>query len=643
MQEINASPVKGGRADNAVSDIPTFSREELLLGVVPCQWIYERATDDLKESQLLNIIAEQAKTMGLSVRTFKETYKKYVSVIRRKEQQQQRMETGGLSAFVGQPMAIDLGSYGSDGKTIFRLDESFRPVEVVNHPMLPTHYYRNIDTGEVSTEIWYNVGNYTQTIVIPNSTLANSQKITGLAQYGINANSTNAKDLVDFFVAMEVTNRELIPHSQCTNRLGWTKNNTFVPFCEDVFFDGNPKFAAAFQAIEYPHGSRDTWYSVAKKVRASNNVAAKIILVSAFAAPLVGRLGVQSGNVHIWGTSEIGKTVGLMLAASVAGDPSPEGKYVFNFNTTMVGMEQTLGFFRNILVPIDELQMRQGKDNHDNLLYMIAEGQGKTRGDKNGGLQLTSSWSTIAMTTGETPITMGNSGGGAINRAMQLACGDTPLFDNPREVAETVKENYGWGLRELVMLVRIQPDIIQRTKERLRDVQSTLMDMGATDKQATIGALHLAVDTLITENLFHDDNALKPEDIIGYLADKGTMDPNLRGYSYLQDWIVRNEPHFEDVPAPGIERYGKYTAGKTRLYVLKSVLDTELAKAGYNMEALAQWAINKGCMAGYTIKGRNKTCSTMPYRVGDSNQQQRCYAINIDVDISGCTIVAVEE
>lgn len=73
-----------------------------------------------------------------------------------------------------------------------------------------------------------------------------------------------------------------------------------------------------------------------------------------------------------------------MVAASVWGNPNA-GKYVQTHNATQVGMERTAAFLNHLPYCLDELQLAKDGRGHSKLdIYQLAEGTGRTRGNKNG-------------------------------------------------------------------------------------------------------------------------------------------------------------------------------------------------------------------------------------------------------------------
>ena len=147
------------------------------------------------------------------------------------------------------------------------------------------------------------------------------------------------------------------------------------------------------------------------------------MLAASFASALIKKIGGLCFFVHLWGVeSGTGKTVALMLAASVWGNPAI-GQYVQTFNATQVGHEKTAAFLNNIPMCIDELQL--SKDSHGRSkfdVYQLSQGVGRTRGTKSGGIDKTPVWDLCILTTGESPLTSDNSGAGAVNRVIDIEC-----------------------------------------------------------------------------------------------------------------------------------------------------------------------------------------------------------------------------
>src|SRR5690606_20784212 len=70
---------------------------------------------------------------------------------------------------------------------------------------------------------------------------------------------------------------------------------------------------------------------------------------------------------------------------------------------------------------IDERQVVGDKQGFvESLVYMLGLGKGKARGTKGGGLQAFTSWRTVALTTGEEPLSSESSTQGIKTRALEI-------------------------------------------------------------------------------------------------------------------------------------------------------------------------------------------------------------------------------
>ena len=85
----------------------------------------------------------------------------------------------------------------------------------------------------------------------------------------------------------------------------------------------------------------------------------------------------------------------------------------------------------------------------EKIVYMISGGQGRIRGNKGGGLQHTQQWRTVAIATGEEPISTSTSQTGVSTRTIEVY--GAP-FDNEEDASDIHRQtaiNYGW----LVMII----------------------------------------------------------------------------------------------------------------------------------------------------------------------------------------------
>ena len=117
---------------------------------------------------------------------------------------------------------------------------------------------------------------------------------------------------------------------------------------------------------------------------------------TAFASTLLHHCNMPNFGFHIVGNSSSGKTTCLHIAASVYGNP----KYVVTWKATDNAMEN-MAFRRNdSLLILDELS-EISPSKAGEVAYMLANGQGKKRLDKNCNARETMSWHLIFLSSGE--------------------------------------------------------------------------------------------------------------------------------------------------------------------------------------------------------------------------------------------------
>lgn len=519
-----------------------------------------------------------AKSVG--VNGFKKLYKAYIDSLRIKNKE---IMVPNVTQFDGQEMELDSGRWVADEFGI-RTDGPYgSDIEACNHPIMPVLRLVNIDTGAEKLQIAYRKGKQWRKVIAEKGVLASANKILELANVGVAVTSESAKHLVQYFYDLESLNYDRIPEKNSVSRLGWIEDEGFSPYVEELVFDGDANFRTFFESVK-KRGSMEKWLGMARGIR-QKSVFARVILASAFASVLVKPLGGLPFFVHLWGGTESGKTVGLMLAASVWANPEI-GRFIHTFNSTAVGREKSAAFVNSLPLILDELQIVKDKREFDKDIYMLSEGAGRTRGTKSGGVDKTPTWANCILTSGEMPITGAGSGGGAVNRIIEIECREK-LFEDPRGVADTVRKNYGFAGRAFVEHLQ-QDDAMERAAALFKQYSVQLGEGDTTEKQAMAAALVLTADNLATEWIFEDGRALTAGEIGEFLRTKASVSAHERGYQYLCETISQNANKFLGGDAPVSDVWGRLEDDDTAI-VIRKVFDSICADGGYNAQALLSW------------------------------------------------------
>ena len=574
-----------------MEQIPEFNKNDFLMTTAPYEWLYSHKDNRFVLKQFINRMSAQAKSVGVNNLTG--LFNAYVASL--KSQGQESIPGGNRTDFTGQEMELDCGSWEATDEGIFGTDKVGFPITACYHPIMPVQRLVNIDTNVHKVKLAYSLGRRWSYIIEDRSVISDSRAIIGLSRYGIAVNSENAKHLVRYLSEVEQMNYDIIPEVSSVGRLGWIDDYGFSPYAGDLVFDGEEEYRTRFESIRF-RGDRQKWIECCKTVRTGKTkgaVIARIMLAASFASALVKPCNCLPFFVHLWGGSETGKTVGLLLAASVWADPEI-GKYIQTFNATDVSKELGAAFYNSLPLILDELQLvKDNRKDFDRMIYQLSEGVGRTRGKKTGGLQKTPTWRNCVLTTGEHPIISPSSGAGAVNRTLEIDCHDIHLFDDPKWVAVTLYNNYGFAGREFVE--RLMDD---KAIEDARSLQAAMQDELKTDdtmdKQTASAALILAADRMIEKQFFQDGILLQPSDIASYLVSKQTVNQNARALQYIYDQVNINAGRF----SPEISSNGEVWGDQDDqyIYIIKSKFDQLLQDEGYNASAFIGWAKNQGIL-----------------------------------------------
>lgn len=570
-----------------MDEIPAYTRDDYLTTTRPFEYLYAHKENKFEMKQLLGLMSAQAQTVG--VRNLAALFKAYVETV-------SGTVTPGYNRtdFTGQELELDCGGWTATDTGIYGTDKMGFEVVACYHPIMPVQRLVNIDTGIHKVKLAFSLGKRWNSVIEDRNVISDSRSIIGLSKYGVMVNSETSKPLVRYLADVEQMNYDLIPEVSSVGRLGWIDDYGFSPYVDDLVFDGEEEYRTRFESIQ-EHGRRDVWLDTVKAVRAGKtpgNVIARIVLAASFASVLVKPCNCLPFFVHLWGGTETGKTVSLLMAASVWGNPEV-GKYIQTFNATEVGKELGAAFCNSIPLIIDELQLvKDNRKDFDKMIYQLSEGVGRARGRKQGGLQRTPTWRNCIITTGEFPIISPNSGAGAVNRTIEIDCHAEHLFDDPKKTATLLYGNYGFAGREFVE--HLMEDGGFEHVQRLQDaMQERLKTDDTMDKQTASAALILAADVLAEEWIFRDGIFLQPEDISKYLVSKETVNQNGRALQYLYDFININQARFGlDAETHQGEVWGDLDDDYA--YIIRSKFDQILADEGYNASAFLGWAKNRG-------------------------------------------------
>lgn len=557
----------------------TFEKEDFLTPA-PYEALYKFHKEPFVHATKMAELSAYAERMKF--RGFKAMYKRYVESLK---VQSGTVYIDNVTSFTGQPMELNAGDWEAEDTGIFKKN-GFNDEMACPHPIMPIERLVNIDTGEEKLKLAFRKGAIWRKIIVSKIVLANSNKVTELAGSGIAVTSQTARAFVSYISDLENLNYDIIPERKSIGRCGYIADEGFSPFVEGLIFDGDANFKGMFEAIR-SRGSVEKWLETAKEVRGMS-LTARILLAASFASPLLEPLNCLPFFVHLWGVdSGTGKTVALMVAASVWGDPTI-GSFVKTFDGTTVGLEKTAAFLNNLPLCLDELQLAKdlkGRTNFD--VYKLAQGVGRTRGNRSGGVDLTPTWRNCILTTGESPLTGQAAGAGAVNRVLDIECRSAQaVIRDGMRISSIIKRNYGFAGRIFVEEL-YQPGVLEQVTERYRQLFQQLNDMDTTEKQAMAAAAIILADELACRWIFQGtERSLTIEQISEFLASRAAVSAGDRGYQYLCDWVTQHSNQLVG-RSDTVEVLGALDGN--RAYIIRSVFERILQDAGYSTAAMISY------------------------------------------------------
>lgn len=544
--------------------------------------------DEIVKARMILSLTDRASELGVK-KKFEELLRAYKKVDRETKQRERKKPMAMLDKwtnFEGPYNNMFCGSWiaGEDG--VYAQNDSQVEAVACYHPILPVERMKNLETGEEQIKIAYKRNGKWDEIIVPKTMVTSASKIVSLSGRGISVTSENAKLLVRFLSDVENMNDSHIKVQYSTSKLGWI-NGKFIPYDTDIVFDGDQRFRQAYDSIS-ERGNWKIWQNHMSKLRKSGRLEIKFMMAASFASVLVSILGGLPFIVDLWGETEGGKTVSLMVAASIWANPD-ESAYIGDFKTTEVALEAKADMLNHLPLILDDTSKVSSRirENFEGMVYDMCSGKGKSRSNKELGINRENRWKNCVLTNGERPLNSYVSQGGAINRILEIECGEN-VYENPQETAELVKKHYGLaGKRFIEVLKGISIDDLHSMQ---KEFQKKLYDDEAMQKQSLSLAILLTADKIATDYLFRDGRYITLAEAKTVLINKNDLSDNERCYRYLQDKIAMNNQRF-DIDTK-VEKWGVLEQGYAIIY---NQAFKELCKSGgFSDKAFLSWADRKG-------------------------------------------------
>ena len=504
----------------------------------------------------------------------------------RQAQQFRQENTGNTTNFINQSIQLNCGEWQADDGGVRHSEMQKDGRNILCRyaspiPILPTEILVNVDTNIEKMRIEFKKNGAWNSIIVERSKVANNGKIVDLADCGIEVNSDNAKLLVKYIADCVALNLDELPRHKAVSHLGWCEDQ-FMPYDPDIKFDGEKENKYLFEAVSQA-GDYTEWINYTHELR--KNIFLRLQMAASFASPIIEKIAALPFVLHLWGGTGSGKTVGLMVAMSIWGNPRM-GRMTRTMNMTANSMLSTAAFLRNIPFAGDELQTIKNKwDSYDNLIMKVTEGveRGRMSYDKNNEMR---AWYTSFLFTGEEPCTKSGSGGGVINRVIEIECTDK-VVSKGNETVNFVNKHYGHAGINFISAIRNE-DLLKQYTEIFNEILGLNI---TTDKQASSMALMLLADKLACKYIYTNEQPLMICEVEKYLTTIKAVDVSERAYEFIVNIIAQNANRFKSAENNNGEIWGKIDEYDDTVLINKDVLCEKMTASGFEFDAVKRkWA-----------------------------------------------------
>lgn len=587
--------------------------------------------DPVDRELLIQNLTDKAKVLGV-----KSKFEKLVSAFKKKEKEYLAEEKKNIkkeeslnyyTSFDGTYDSMFCGNWKADENGI-RTFTIFGERLACYHPIIPIQRLVNAETGKEKVKLAFKKGENWKEIIVDKGVIASSNKIVSLADYGVSVTSETAKALVSYLADIENFNIYSISTQVSTSKLGWI-NGEFMPYGSDITFDNETRFKAAYESIK-EYGSEDIWMQLIKRIRKTDRFEPKIYLIGSLASALLEPLNALPFIINLWGDTGKGKTVAIMLAASVWAYPGGND-YVTDPKSTITALELRMDFLNNFPMLIDDMAQLKEKFAGDfsELVYMLCSGKGKDRANANLGLNKSTTWKNVILTNGEHSLVTETMQGGAVNRIIDVEMEEGYIFQDGNEVVETIKQNYGFcGKRFIDTVNEIGWDSIRELQKGfLKKINDRAKELGIEkeEKQSLPMSILFTADKIATDHIFRDGIYLDFDKCFGLLKNKGEVSENERAYEFILSEISINISKFK--PDDRGEYKGEVWGCIEHGYaiIINNAFNRICEKGNFSGRAFLSWASKHG-LVETNKDGKNSKTKRINGAVS------RCIFLKLDKD-----------
>jgi len=309
-------------------------------------------------------------------------------------------------------------------------------------PCIITAVGVNIDKGTILYKLYLKDSRGKEKILWKKpSELLKKVEVVKLLDEGMHFKESDSTEMINFFDKFITQYQDVLPEENVASKSGW--KNDFSLFVvgdkaisatgiQTVLQKDNPTAEVYTQK-----GELGPTVEVINMLRKYDAVSFK--LYTSCTPPILKLLNIHSFVETQQTPSGRLKTTISLLAASIWGDPE---RLQLNAESTRAGIQKHIEFCTDLPIFVDETSIT---DNIKDMVYLIANGVGRSKSNSEGGLVMPSTWSTVVLTTGEKPILPESAQMGQQVRVVPLRDGVNEKLPSltVKQILNTITTNYG--------------------------------------------------------------------------------------------------------------------------------------------------------------------------------------------------------
>ena len=325
--------------------------------------------------------------------------------------------------------------YEIDQQGVYRVSYKARDGEIekireqITHaPLLISARTSDIHDGGESTTLLYKRGSEWRERTEPRAVIATAREITRTAAHGVPVTSNTAAKVVEYLAVFEAYNLERLPHTRTAKQLGWLGDggkDGFLVGPDLIGGNGTLEFRGADEGDEQiaagfsRRGTHREWFEAMQKLAPYPRV--YMALYGSLAPPVLAIVGAPNFGIDWANPTSTGKTTTLRVAASCWGssDERSPDRVLHSWDATRVWIERAAAVLNCLPLILDESKRARYPRAVSQTLYDVANGSGRGRGTPRG-LARAGAWTTVLLSTGETPVTSFSEDGGTRARIISL-------------------------------------------------------------------------------------------------------------------------------------------------------------------------------------------------------------------------------